>query len=89
MTEFSVTLMLWACVMLGFCISVEEIEYRNFFRPVFSHFSEKLVAVRPPILSGQKYFFPACFVLFGRKIGHLATVVKNPTHLLPKVSPPE
>jgi hypothetical protein len=49
-------------------------EWNNFLRPVFSHFSEKLEAVRPPIFYGQKYFFPACFVLFGRKNGHLATV---------------
>jgi hypothetical protein len=48
------------------------------FRPVFSHFSEKLVAVRPPIFSGHKYFFAACFELFGRKNGHLATVKNSP-----------
>jgi hypothetical protein len=34
------------------------VECNKFFRPVFSHFSEKLVAVLPPIFYGQKYFFP-------------------------------
>jgi hypothetical protein len=53
-------------------------EKRNFFRPVFCHFQVKLMAARPPIFSGQKYFFPACFELFGWKIGHLATVVSTP-----------
>jgi hypothetical protein len=40
------------------------------------------VAVRLPIFSGQKYFFPACFVLFGRKIDHLATVLETWSHLI-------
>jgi hypothetical protein len=46
---------------------------RDIFWPVFSHVSEKLVAIGPPIFSGHKYFFLAYFVLFSQKIGHLAT----------------
>jgi hypothetical protein len=40
------------------------------------------VAVRLTIFYGQKYFFPACFVLFGRKNGHLATVIQIHTMIL-------
>jgi len=33
------------------------------------------MAVRPQYFPGQELFFAACFELFGRKFGHLATVI--------------
>jgi hypothetical protein len=50
------------------------VQHKKIFRPVFCYFSAKLVAIRPPIFSGQQFFFAASFELFGRKFGHLATV---------------
>jgi hypothetical protein len=35
----------------------------------------KSAIIRPPIFPGKEIFFVACFELFGRKFGHLATVL--------------
>jgi hypothetical protein len=50
--------------------------------------------LRPPIMSGNGQFFRASFKVFGRKIGHLATVIPSPPSplppsidLLPKICP--
>jgi hypothetical protein len=48
---------------------------KNIFRPLFCYFLQKSAILRPPIFSGHGQFFGASFELFGRKFGHLATVI--------------
>jgi hypothetical protein len=48
---------------------------KNIFRPLFSHFLPNSAILQPPIFSGHGQFFGASFELFGRKFGHLATVI--------------
>jgi hypothetical protein len=47
----------------------------NIFRPLFCQFLPNSAIFRPPIFSGHGQFFGASFELFGRKFGHLATVL--------------
>jgi hypothetical protein len=51
---------------------------KNVFRPLFCHFLTNSAILRPPIFSGYGQFFGVSFELFGRKFGHLATVVVVP-----------
>jgi hypothetical protein len=54
---------------------LKNLHNRVIFRSVSCHLWAKSAIFWPRNLSGQKYFFGACFELFGGKFGHLAPVV--------------
>jgi hypothetical protein len=49
---------------------------KTFFPASFQPIFRKIGSRTATNFSGKKYFFPACFVLFGRINGHLSTVIQ-------------